>query len=435
MNLIGRMMQKGRDVLARKNYSPDDFFARAVAAGYARSGALVSQDNSLCVTAVLGCVRVVSEDIGKVDLKLFRHENNSLFPAVDHPLYDLLCYEPNSWQTPMEFRECLTAFAMMSGNGIAFKTFGADGRVLELLPIPPAWYSIRRDPGQWDLTYTINFPNGAGSVEVKRDRIFHLRGPSFDGYTGANIIRLAREAIGLAMSGEEHQARIAEGSLQAPGYLTTENTLTKEQVEQIKASLKETKGGVQNAGSTALFQNGVEYKELGATGQKAEIMATRSFQVEEVCRAFRVFPQMIGYTDKTATHGSADSFFGAHVIHTLQPWSTRWEQAIMRDLISRDDRKTGLFAKLMLQDLLRGDPAARGAFYKDLGQCGAITPNEVRIREGMNPIQGLDTPLRPSNMTPEDPDNDDDVDAGGGTPDLADDNVDNGDDEDDENET
>jgi phage portal protein BeeE len=122
---------------------------------------------------------------------------------------------------------------------------------------------------------------------------------------------------------------------------------------------------------------------------------TRRFQIEEICRFFNVFPQMIGHTDKTATFASAEAFFLAHVVHTLTPWVENWEQALARDLFPDED---DLFAKFSLQGLLRGDNKTRAEFYASGIVNGWLTRNEARRLEDLNPLDGLDQPLLPLNM-------------------------------------
>jgi hypothetical protein len=120
--------------------------------------------------------------------------------------------------------------------------------------------------------------------------------------------------------------------------------------------------------------------------------------VEEICRLLRVFPQMIGYSDKTATYASAEQFFIAHVIHSLGPWIERFEQVISRDLLTEDEVSQGYFAKFNVEGLLRGDAASRSTYYKNGIIDGWLVRNEARSNEDMNPIDGLDEPLQPLNM-------------------------------------
>jgi HK97 family phage portal protein len=133
-------------------------------------------------------------------------------------------------------------------------------------------------------------------------------------------------------------------------------------------------------------------------GLKGEHLETRKFQTKEVARLLRVFPSMIGAADNEQTHASAEQFFTAHVVHTLMPWAVRFEQVIERDCLTESDLNAGYYVKLQLNGLLRGDSAARAAFYKAGINDGWLTRNEVRIYEDLKPLPGLDKPLQPLNM-------------------------------------
>jgi HK97 family phage portal protein len=127
------------------------------------------------------------------------------------------------------------------------------------------------------------------------------------------LIRQASEAIGLAMATEETQARLHGQGARPGGILTTPNTLTKEQVERIKAQFADGYSGVANAFKTLLLDNGMKFEPWQMSGVDAQHLETRRHQIEEICRFFRVFPSMIGYSDKTTTYASAEAFFTAHV--------------------------------------------------------------------------------------------------------------------------
>jgi phage portal protein BeeE len=129
---------------------------------------------------------------------------------------------------------------------------------------------------------------------------------------------------------------------------------------------------------------------------------TRRHQVEEVCRFFRVFPAMVGFSDKATTYASADAFLNAHVTHSLMPWITLWEQAIDRDLLTSDEIENGFHSKFVMQGLLRGDAKSRALFYESAITKGCwMTRNEARRLEDLDPIDGLDDMLRPLNMQAE----------------------------------
>ena len=133
---------------------------------------------------------------------------------------------------------------------------------------------------------------------------------------------------------------------------------------------------------------------MGVTSVDAQTMEARRFQIEEICRAFRVFPQMVMQADKAATYASAEQFFLNHVVHSLGPWLERWEQAIDRDLLEGDD----IYAHFETNALLRGAAADRAAFYTSLYNIGVLSPNEIRAYEDLNPYPGGDEFRVPMNM-------------------------------------
>jgi hypothetical protein len=136
------------------------------------------------------------------------------------------------------------------------------------------------------------------------------------------------------------------------------------------------------------------------TGVDAQHLETRRPQTDEVCRAFRVFPHMIGHAERSATYASAEQFFMAHVVHSLAPWVERFEQTAECDLID-DETDQGDFevvAKMSLQSMMRGDAKARADFYASAIVNGWMTRAEARDLEDLPTLPGLDVPLQPLNM-------------------------------------
>ena len=128
------------------------------------------------------------------------------------------------------------------------------------------------------------------------------------------------------------------------------------------------------------------------SGVDAQHIETRKLQVEEMCRAMRVMPIMIGQADKSATYASAEQMFLAHVVHTLMPWYERIEQSADVNLLSDEDRRAGFYTKFNPNALMRGAAADRGEYYsKALGAGGTpawMTQDEVRGLEERAPMGG-----------------------------------------------
>lgn len=364
-----------------------------------KSGVSVNIDTALRVSTVYACCRVICEDIGKLPLKLYMEKDDgSKVLAKRHPLYRVLFRKPNEWQTSMEWRMTMLLHALLGKAGYSFINRSSSGEVLELIPLMPHCVKAVQSR-DWSVTYEVSDSKGL-IARLPKESVHVVHGLSWDGLSALDVVAQGREAIALAIATEESQARLHGQGTRPGGVITTSQVLAPQTVERLKQQFSDSYGGVANAYKTILLDAGLEFKPWAMTGVDAQHIQTRKHQVEEVCRLFRVFPSMIGFSDKAATYASAESFFGAHVNHTLMPWVTLWEQAIMRDLLTEDEAVDGYQPKFILQGLLRGDAASRANFYASGINSGWLTRNEVRGFEDLNPLPGLDEILQPMNMAP-----------------------------------
>ncbi len=328
----------------------------------ARSGVSVTIDSALKVSTVFACLRVLADGIAQVPLKVYREKADGTKElAKDHPAYRLLSRRPNEWMTSFEFRQVMMFHAALLGNGCAYI-----GRVRgvprELIPLVPGSYTIEQ-ASDYTLSYRLTDLAGHTTI-LPREDVFHLRGPSWTGRAGLDALQIAREAVGLAIATEETHAALHANGTQPGGVLSVKGSLDDAARARLKEAWAQYQGGLHNRFKTAVLDMESTWTPLAMKGVDAEHLDTRRFQIEEICRDLKVFPQMVGYADKTATFASAEAFFLAHVIHTLAPWIENWEQSLARDLFPDED---DIVAKFSLQGLLRGDNAARAAFYAIIG--------------------------------------------------------------------
>lgn len=401
MGLMRRMFTR-----EKKSDSGDfETIWRALFARSTKSGATVSAKTALELSAVLACVRVIAEDIGKLPLKLYQSydptNENKRRVARDHPLYALLTRRPNGYMTAQQFIESMTACAALGRDAFAIITRGTRNQVLELIPVLPDLVTVKQNDN-YALTYKIRMLNGTTQEFAAKD-IFHLKGVCLDGHiTGTELFCKAREAIGLALTSEELQAVLHGKGATPSGLLTTEQPITPAQAAEFAKFWKERYSGSNNAGETPILYNGFKYQQLGLSSRDAQLIETRKFQILEICRIFRVHPNKIFGADGSATYASAAQFAVDHVGDTVQPWAQRWEQAVEFHLLSGDEYSEGYYAHMPLQALMRGDSDMRVRYYKGMREIAAITPNEVRALEELDPIDNpkFDDPMAPLNTNP-----------------------------------
>lgn len=372
-----------------------DFYGSRVS----KAGVSVSWERALDVTTVLACIRVIAEGISQVPLRVMRNIDggNGSEPAYDHPLYKVLYRKPNPWMTSFALRETMVMHLALTGNAFFYKNM-VRGQVKELIPIDPGHITITRN-NDYSLTYRVSALDGT-TQDFPQALIWHVRGPSWDTWRGLDAVRQARDAIGLTIATETTQAEMHANGLQMAGVLSTDQKIDSEKYKQLQAWVAAQVGG-SNKHKPFIIDSGLNWTASSMTGVDAQHLETRKFQIEEICRAMRVLPPMVGHSGQSMTFASAEQIFLAHVVHTLMPWAARLEQSIDNDLLDgREDE--GFFAKFNMNSLLRGAHTDRAEYYsKALGTGGApgyMTQNEVRALEDLNPIDGGDELPKPTNV-------------------------------------
>lgn len=387
--------------LWRKAMSSADLHLELLRESASKTGLRVTWETALQASTAMSCARVIAEGIAQVPLKLYRSlPNGGAEPARDHVLYDVVHSAPNAWTTSFEWRETAGLHLALVNRSYCYINQVSIGsaKAVELLPLVPQQVRVERGDDHRPRHF-VQFKSG-DEVEVPAERILHLRGPSWNGFEGLDGIRLAREAIGLALATEEHGARLFKNGATVGGILTTEQSLTPDQVKELKAGWSQAQAGLGNAYNTALMWGGIKWEPRAMQNDQAQWIEVRRFQVAEVCRFFRVLPIVIGEADKTATYASSEQMFLAHVIHTMQPWYRRIEDRLNLQLLTPAERKAGHFFRFSMTGLLRGSHRDRAEFYRVMHGLGALNPNEIRAFEELNPYEGGEQYLQPLNMVP-----------------------------------
>lgn len=382
-------------------YSTLDLFREIYGGPPSRTGISVTWASALEVSTVLACLRVIAEGIAQVPFRLYQDsEGRGGQPATQHPLYDVLYRRPNRWQTSFEFRETIAMHAALVGNAYVFVgRVGSAREVRELVPLEPQFVTVEKQR-DGALIYKYS-PVTGQSVEFSADAIWHIKGPSWNGYTGLEAVKLVREAVALAIASEAAHAEMHRGSAKMSGIYSVDGNLSKEKYEFLAAWLDKYAMGGERAGKPMILDLGAKFTPTQMTGVDAQHLETRKHQIEEICRSFRVMPIMVGYAGNAMTYASAEQMFIAHVVHTLSPWYERIEQSADVNLLTDDDRRQGYYTKFTPNALMRGAARDRAEFYTRMvgsvnATPGIMTRNEIRALEELPPIEGGDVLFDPT---------------------------------------
>ena len=364
------------------------------------SGRKVSPEMAMKLTAVFGCVRALAESVGMLPCFLYQSTDNGRVKAPKERLYSLLYTAPNDYMTPQEFWEYLITSLCLRGNFYAYKV-KALGEVVELLPLLPNSVQPKLDEN-WNPVYQVTFPDGSCDV-LSQDEIWHVRTFTTDSLVGLSPISYARQAIGLGLATEEHGARLFSNGAVSSGVLQTDQTLTDEAYKRLKENFQEQHQGLSNAHKPMILEMGLQWNNISMSAEDAQFLETRKFQLEEICRIFRVPLHMLQNTDR-ATFNNIENLGMEFVNYSLVPYLTRIEQRINLGLVNKEKRGQ-FYAKFNVGALLRGDMKSRYESYATGINWGILSPNECRDLEERNPREGGDVYLTPMNMTTKPQDN------------------------------
>lgn len=373
----------------------DAGFWRGFFGGDTTSGEVVNFDKALSLDAVWACINLKADTCSTLPCMVYEGDQGKV--AKDHILYELLHEQPNLDDTAPEFWWMCVLSLMLDGNFFAEKKMSGERLVL-LQPLHPLSVKVKRD------NRNVRFYEVTEDGKVRKvaaNRMFHVRGPVVPGCDrGLSPIGVLRNTIGNALAAEKTAGRFFANGLQTSGSLSSDGVLKPDQRTQIRDMISQFSGS-DKAGKILVLEAGLKFQSLSINPEDAQMLETRQFSVEQICRIFGIPPVMIGHAaNGTTTWGSGiEQLILQFVKSSLRPTLKRIEAAIRRDLMTIEERKT-LTVKFNLEGLLRGDSAARAAFYSTMVQNGIYDRNFVRGLENQPPRPEANALTAQTNLAP-----------------------------------
>lgn len=378
-----------------------DALVSAVEIGSSSSaGISVNEIKSLNMSGVWRAVNLRAGVAAGLPLKAFEDDsdgNRQSLPATRWEQQVLT--DPHPDMVRFEFWELVHAHRLLWGNAYVRILREHSGRIKEWWGIHPSRVKVGRESETGRKIYVID-----GDTENPHfdDTIMHIPGFGYDGVCGVSPIRMARQSIGLGLAAEEFGGRLFGSGSLATGILQTDQRLTQTQADTISRRWKAKRSGLKGAHETIVLDRGAKFHQLTIPPEDAQFLQTRVFQINELCRWFGVPPFLMFLTEKSTSWGTGlEQQVLGWVKFDLKNDLERVEQRVSRVLSGRQfdpQRTTGVYAKFSVEGLLRGDSAARIAFYKGMWDIGAFSTNDVLKLEDRPPVDGGDVRYRPLNM-------------------------------------
>lgn len=319
--------------------------------------------------------------------------------ADDRKLYQVMHDQWNEYMTAEIGRQVMMSHILTWGNGYAEKVRNGYGDVIELWPITPDRVFPKVENGE--LVYKITLPQGA-PVTLPRDKILHIPGLGFDGFMGYSVIAMARKSLGLSMAMETFGSRFF-GNGTNPGMVVSHpGKLSPQGSSNLKTALTESHSGLGQSHRLMLLEEGMKVEKYGIPPNDCQFLESRAFQIPEVARWLNLPPHKLKDLSRSSFNNIEQEQI-SFVVDSILPWLIRLESNYNSQLLTVGDRglygQGRLYFKHVVEGLLRGDSASRGAFYQVMLDRGVYSINEVREKEDMDPVEGGDVHLIQQNMT------------------------------------
>lgn len=351
------------------------------------------------LAAVYACVALLAKCFALMPFELWEPQGIGRKRVTNHWINRLLGRRPNRFQNPYEFRQMLEGHLALRGNAFC-EIQESRGVITDLIPKHPDRMKAEILPSE-DYRYVYLEPDGTKTVYA-RGEIWHLRGLSNNGIMGLSPIEMQRDTIGLGLGAQEYGARFFANDATPPGWIEHPGIFAdKTKRDTFRESWQNTQTG-RNRGKTAVLEGGMKYHEIEVKNSDAQYLESRRFTVSEIARIFGVPPHLIGDLDR-ATFSNIEQQALEFVMFTLQPITAAWSASIAYSLLNEDDDELALQPSFDVEQLLKGDRASRAQFYTKMFGVGAFSTNDIRQKEGDNPVDGGDMRFRPVNLTPLDP--------------------------------
>ncbi len=359
----------------------------------AATGVQVTVETALSIPAFFHGLRTIAQTVGILDFDVIHHlvqknaegiEQRRQEIATRHPVHILLHSEPNEFQDASEWRETMIAHAITTGNGFSYIERNGNFRPTALLPLMPD----RTKPIV--IAGVLSYVTMVNNEQITLDpwNVFHLKGFSWNGVAGMPLIQLMRQTLGLDIAQSRFTSAFFGNGCNLDGVVTYPGALSDIARQNLKSSMRREYAGVANAFRTIFLEEGMKFEKIGVEPDKAQLIEGRKFSLGDMARVIGLPPHLL-YDLSQSTNNNIEHQGIEAVTYAFRPWTNKFTQQANRKLLYESE-KFDYSTRLDTNPLMAGDSTAQAAHDQSRFNTASTTPNEIRAKDGKNPIEGGD---------------------------------------------
>lgn len=352
----------------------------------------------LSIPPAFAAIAYISKAVAAMPFSVYRKTDNGSKEADGHPVFSLFTGRPHPHYTRYTFFQSLVANALL-GDGYARIHFDAMMRpaYLELLPSGSVWAEYAPDG---TLYYRVSGSlNGKQVSTVLADfEVLHIKGVSFNGINGLPVRLIHADTFGTATQSQRYSNNFFKNGAHVSGVVTTPGVLPAGGAERLRNEFFKSFGGVDKVASVPVLDGGMDFKKIGLNPQEAAVMDFRKLTAQDCSRIWQIPLHLLSELERS-TFTNMEQQTADFVTHTVLPLVRQIEQELNSKLFTTSEiRRGAYFCRFNLNGLMRADSESRAKFYTAGIQNGWLTPNDVRLLENMNTVDGGDDLLIQLNM-------------------------------------
>lgn len=392
----GEMVAHERFAPSMSVGSNDGWFVRLLGLNKTNAGVAVNEYSALYLPVVYACVNRIANPIANFPASIVQPDGKGGWTKVaEHPMSERIALRPNDYMSARTLRKTSQGHALLWGNGYQEIERNGKGEAVGLWPLLPDRTRPHRVDGQ--LEYRTNID---GTVfRLDHSDVAHLMDLSHDGFIGYSQVAIARQALGMALAMEEFGGKFFANDMKSGGFLMHPGKLSARAIQNIRnprekgkaeadnpAAAVEAQSGLDNAHRVKVLEEGMKYISTTIPPEDAQFLGTREFQIAEIARMYDVPLILLQSHEKSTAWGTGiEQLMIGFITNTVAPWVRAIEQEYDWKLFTEAERAQGLRVKFNMNGVLRGDMAARAAFYKAMFELG-MTMNQILALEDLNGI-------------------------------------------------
>lgn len=350
------------------------------------SGIVVNPRRALKYSPVWRATNLIAQGVKKLPVYIYRRVDAGKERAVEHPSYYRILHEPNAEVGIGDFKETITAHAILGGNGYAYIYRAGDGTVDEMYMLDPDRVTPVRENGR--LRYVYQFETG----EMRRldaGDVLHIHGLSWDGLKGMGVVEFGVHSIGMGMAAQKYSSKFFANGARPSIVLEHPATIDEAVAKRLKAQWNNMHAGLDNSHKTAVLEEGMKANVIGINAKDAQLIEGMDFSIRDIANWFGCPPHKLGDNSRTA-YNSIEAENQAFLDECLDVWLVAWEHEIRRKMLTEAEKRRDTYVvEFLRQALVRANLEARGNYYtKALAGRAWMTPDEARALETMNTLGG-----------------------------------------------